>query len=413
MKRRTVLAGAAVAAVPLLSACKADSDASAGTGTGAGTPAPSATGSPSPAGQAGAITIAPAANAANVSPGAGVVVTVAHGKVNSVTVTAGTKQIAGAVDDTGSVWRSTAPLAFNQKYTVTASGVGEDGAPLTQTLTFTTLKPSSTANATFQANLLAALKDGGTYGVGQSIMLRLAKTPSDKAAIVKALKVVAEPAVEGRWHWTDSRTLQYRPEKYWASGTKITVAANLLGTAYGKGVFGAANVSVRITIGKSKVAIADDKTHHMKIYFDGVEVKDFPISMGMGGGTHSDTGEYINYFTRSGVHVVMSRELTHHMSSTSYGVGPGNPNYYAEDVQNCCRITYSGEFVHSAPWSEPNQGKRNVSHGCVNVSDANGKWFYDNFNLGDVVDIRGTVRKILPGESIGDWEVPWDKWGTS
>ncbi len=47
--------------------------------------------------------------------------------------------------------------------------------------------------------------------------------------MVKALSVVTEPAVEGRWHWMDNQNLQYRPEKYWATGTKITVTANLLG----------------------------------------------------------------------------------------------------------------------------------------------------------------------------------------
>jgi lipoprotein-anchoring transpeptidase ErfK/SrfK len=405
MNRRTVMTGAAtVTAGSLLAACK-DTNTAAPSWNGGSASAS--------AGPAATLTIAPAANAADVSPGDGVVVTAANAKVQSVTVTAAGKQVAGALDDTQQVWRTTAALAYNQTYTVTATALGTDGKQIEQSATFTTLKPTSMVNATFQANALAAMKDGSTYGVGQPVILHLSKAPSDKAAVVKALEVVTEPAVEGRWHWMDSQTLQYRPEKYWASGTKITVKAKLLGVAYGKGAYGAANTSITFTIGKSKVAIAEDSTHHMKIYFDGVQVKDFPISMGRGGTTTTTDGKTIDFFTRSGVHVVMTRELTHRMTSASYGVGPDNPNSYDEIVQLCCRISYTGEFVHAAPWSEGDQGKRNVSHGCVNISTTNAHWFYDNFGLGDVVEVHGTPKNLALWEAIGGWDVPWDQWGSN
>ncbi len=161
------------------------------------------------------------------------------------------------------------------------------------------------------------------------------------------------------------------------------------------------------------MAIADDTTHHMKIYFDGQQVKDIPISMGQGGTTTATDGKTIDFFTRSGVHVVMTSELSHRMTSASYGVGPDNPNSYDELVELCCRISYTGEFVHAAPWSESDQGKRNVSHGCINISKPNAQWFYDNFGLGDVVEIKGTPRKLALWEAIGGWDVPWDQWGSN
>ena len=37
----------------------------------------------------------------------------------------------------------------------------------------------------------------------------------------------------------------------------------------------------------------------------------------------------------------------------------------------------SGDYVHSAPWSVDDQGKRDVSHGCINISPTNAKWFFD------------------------------------
>jgi lipoprotein-anchoring transpeptidase ErfK/SrfK len=406
MNRRTMLAGAStVAAGALLAGCK---DAAGGKNNAAPSwNSPEASKAPD-----AKVTIAPATNAADVSPADGVTVTVSDGTVQSVTVSGGGKTVAGSADSDNKVWKSTDPLAFNQTYTVTAIAVDAAGKQIQETATFTTVKPASTINATFQANALTAMKNGGTYGVGQPIILHLSKAPSDKAAVVKALQVTTEPAVEGRWNWTDNQTLQYRPEKYWAAGTKITVTGNLLGVAYGKGAYGSANVSLNVNIGSAKIAKADDTTHHMKIYVDGVQVKDFPISMGKGGTTKSTDGKTIDFWTRSGVHVVMTRELSHRMTSASYGVPAGDPNAYDEIVELCCRISYSGEFVHAAPWSVADQGKRDVSHGCVNISKANAQWFYDNFTLGDVVEITGTPKQLPLYDSIGGWDVAWSQWGT-
>ena len=74
-------------------------------------------------------------------------------------------------------------------------------------------------------------------------------------------------------------------------------------------------------------------------------------------------------------------------------------------------MSYSGIYVHSAPWSVGAQGNANVSHGCLNVSPANAQWFYDNTKRGDVVEVRGTVGSTLSGvEGLGDWNIPWSQW---
>ena len=51
----------------------------------------------------------------------------------------------------------------------------------------------------------------------------------------------------------------------------------------------------------------------------------------------------------------------------------------------------SDNYVHSAPWSVADQGKRNVSHGCINISPSNAKWFYDNFGIGDLIVVTNSV----------------------
>ena len=51
------------------------------------------------------------------------------------------------------------------------------------------------------------------------------------------------------------------------------------------------------------------------------------------------------------------------------GIEPGDPEYYdIPDVQYAQRVTFTGEFLHAAPWSVSAQGSYNVVHGCVGMS---------------------------------------------
>jgi lipoprotein-anchoring transpeptidase ErfK/SrfK len=101
------------------------------------------------------------------------------------------------------------------------------------------------------------------------------------------------------------------------------------------------------------------------------------------------------------------------MDSCSYGVCRGQAGYYRETVYDDERISSDGEFVHSAPWSVGQQGSSNVSHGCVNLSPANAKWFYNHFGYGDVVDVVNSGGPPLPiWDTYGAWLVPWNIWLT-
>lgn len=357
------------------------------------------------------VTVTPAADASKVSPLEQVVVTVEAGSLKDVTVTAGSKTIAGKLDDDGRTWRSTGKLAYNKTYKVKVSAADAAGTVTQHESTFRTLKPSGVASVVFQANKLAALQDGGTYGVGLPVMVNFSRPVKNRAEAEKSMLVETTPAVEGRWRWIDGQNAHWRPAKYWTPGTKISVKINLFGQDLGKGIYGGANASTNFTIGPSRVAIADAGTHRMKVWIDGKMVRDIPISMGKGGTTTGANGEEVSYWTRSGPHVVMTREPSHRMTSASYGVtDPKDPNYYDEVIKLCLRISYSGEFVHMADWNIGAQGSQNTSHGCINVGPANARWFYDTFRLGDVVDVRNTPRKMALSDGVGDWTIPWDKW---
>jgi lipoprotein-anchoring transpeptidase ErfK/SrfK len=357
------------------------------------------------------VTVTPAADSTKVSPLDQVVVAVEGGTLKDVVLAAGGKTVAGALSDDDGTWRSTGRLAYGKTYTVTVSVADAAGALTQHKSSFSTVKPSGVAGVTFQANALTALRDGGTYGVGQPVMVNFSRPVRNRAEAEKAMVVKTSPAVEGRWRWIDSQNAHWRPAKYWAAGTKISVEVNLFGRDLGKGVYGGSNASTSFTIGPSRIAIADATTHRMKVYIDGAMVRDIPISMGKGGTAVGADGEVVSYWTRSGPHVVMTREPSHRMTSASYGIkDPKDPNFYDEVITLCLRISYSGEFVHMADWNIGAHGNRNTSHGCINVGPANARWFYDTFRLGDVVEVRNTPRKMALTDGVGDWTIPWDKW---
>jgi lipoprotein-anchoring transpeptidase ErfK/SrfK len=224
--------------------------------------------------------------------------------------------------------------------------------------------------------------------------------------------VVTEPAVEGRWRWLDSQTAAWRPARYWAAGTRITVRVKALGVNLGGGVYGARDTSVDFKIGPSRIAVADSNTKMMKVYINGALVRTIPISMGKGGTTTGSQGQVIDFYTRSGPHVIMTTEPSHRMTSASFGItDKNNPNFYDETIELCHRLTYSGEFTHMADWNIWAHGKQNTSHGCINIGPANAQWFYDTFKLGDVVEVRNTPRQMQVGDGTGGvWTIAWSKW---
>jgi lipoprotein-anchoring transpeptidase ErfK/SrfK len=61
--------------------------------------------------------------------------------------------------------------------------------------------------------------------------------------------------------------------------------------------------------------------------------------------------------------------------------------------------------VHSAPWSVADQGKRNVSHGCINISPDNAKWFYDNFGSGDPIVVKNSKGWYNQPDGASDWQM--------
>jgi lipoprotein-anchoring transpeptidase ErfK/SrfK len=345
------------------------------------------------------VTIAPTGGAP-ITPRTPIVVTAAHGVLRAVTVTnpGDGKQVAGQFDADKTSWTSTDPLGYGQTYHVVADAVSLDAGKVEQAEDVSTVAPN---NQTYPS-LTPAPDAAPNYGVGQVIGVSFDEDVPDKAAAAKALKVVTDPPQPGAWYWLDDRTAHYRPQNYWQPGTTITLSANVYGVDLGGGLYGQTDRTATYHIHDSWIAKADGKAEQMQIFHNGQLVDTMPISLGS-----------TQYPSHVGPHVISEKAPSVVMDSCTYGVCQGQPGYYKETVYLDEKISADGEYVHSAPWSVGQQGSDNVSHGCVNLSPANAQWFFDHFDLGDVVEVADSGGPALPvWDQYGDWELSWQDWSS-
>ena len=115
--------------------------------------------------------------------------------------------------------------------------------------------------------------------------------------------------------------------------------------------------------------------------------------------------------TNNGTYIVGDRFGHIVMDSSTYGVPVNSPNGYRTEVDWATQMSYSGIFVHSAPWSVGSQGYSNISHGCLNVSPSNAAVVLRQHQARRHRRGRQHGRVHLPGtEGLGDWNIPWQQW---
>jgi lipoprotein-anchoring transpeptidase ErfK/SrfK len=332
--------------------------------------------------------------AVGVTVDAPVTVSAEDGVLGAVTMTdSDGATVNGKLSQDGLRWTTTDQLGYNKKYTLNASSLGLAGMT-SSSMTFQTHSPENLTMPYLLPN------DGEVVGVGQPVAVRFDENITNRLAAEKAISVVTNPPVEGAFYWLNNREVRWRPQNYWKPGTTVDVAVNTYGVDLGNGLFGQENVTTHFTIGDEVIATADDNTKILTVRRNGEVIKTMPISMGKAS-TPTNNGTYI-----------VGDRLSHMvMDSSTYGVPSNSPNGYRTEVDYATQISYSGIYVHAAPWSVGSQGYSNVSHGCLNVSTSNAQWFYENSKRGDVVEISNTQGSLLPGtDGLGDWNIPWAEW---
>jgi len=304
------------------------------------------------------------------------------------------KVIDGALRPGTTTWVPATSLAYATTYTVTVTATGENGKTATATSTFTTMaKPAKTVAVS------SNIGDDMVVGVGMPMVLRFSQAvPKDaRDDIERRLWVKTEPVQEGAWHWFSDRELHYRPKVFWQAGTKLNFRIGTRGLPLGNGLYGHNDLTVVASVRPDPLVMTvDNATKQMTVTHNGKVVKVIPVSLGKPKTPSS-----------SGTMVVMER-----LRNTIFDTmdDPDPENRYRVPIEYAMRLTWGGEFIHAAPWSVADQGKRNVSHGCVNMSTQNAAWLFNLVKLGDPVTVKGTEVKLQKGNGWTDWSMSWEQY---
>lgn len=299
----------------------------------------------------------------------------------------------------GTDWSSKYTVAGSSSYTWKASVVDSGGK--TQRLSGSVDSGKATSETT---RAVTEISDGDTVGVAAPIGFNFSGIvpKSVRASIENRMSVeVTDKSgnarnVDGSWGWLPDddghSTLHYRTKEHWPAYSKVEVNAPLKGVRTSDDTFGAKNVTLDFTVGRSQIVKASAKTHRMVVTRDGKQIWDWPASLGR------PTAPSYN-----GEHIVMSKAANYTMRSTRWN--------YVTPVKWAVRIHNNGEFVHAAPWSEGSQGSANVSHGCINLATDLAAKYFKTAIYGDPVTITGSSVSLTPSSGdVSDWTYSWKQW---
>ncbi|MFF2504570.1 Ig-like domain-containing protein [Streptomyces sp. NPDC058067] len=397
MNGRRPISGALLgAALLLVTACGGGGGSGAGNDGKGGDSGKADTNKPSQA----VVTVSPKDGADGVATSGDLRITADKGKLTEVKV-ADTKgnPVEGTIAAGGASWTPAHHLAASTKYKVHAVAKDAAGRASAKDVAFTTLVPKNTFIGQFTP------EDGSKVGVGMPFSVHFTRGITHPEDVEKAIEIKTEPSVPVEGHWFGNDRLDFRPEKYWAAGTKVTVRLNLDGVEGRPGVYGKQAKTVKFTIGRSQVSTVDAKTHMMTVKRDGKTVKKLPITTGKPG-----------YSTWNGQMVISEKLAVTRMNGETVGYGG---EYDIKDVPHAMRLTTSGTFIHGNYWGGGAFGNYNASHGCVGLRDVRGgydskvpaAWFFNSSMIGDVVEVKNSQdRTVAPDNGFNGWNMSWEKW---
>ncbi|MFJ6573676.1 Ig-like domain-containing protein [Streptomyces sp. NPDC091292] len=350
-----------------------------------------------------AIRVVPADGSRAVQAEDRLTVRVPSGRLESVKVVkaqdAQESPVPGRISADGLSWQPDgARLALAAKYRVDAVALDGHGRRSARHTTFTTYVPDERFIA------YVAPENRSTVGTGMIVSLEFSREIENRAAVQRAIRVTARPAVQVVGHWFGKSRLDLRPENYWKPGTQVTVDLALRDVEAAPGAYGLQHKTITFTVGRSQVSLVDAAEHTMEVRRDGELVSTLPITAGAPRRT-----------TYNGKMVIGEMfELTR-MNSRTVGFGG---EYDIPDVPHAMRLTNTGTFLHGNYWAPHSFGHQNVSHGCVGLRDVKGGspktpagWFFDRSLVGDIVEVVNSEDStVAPDNGLSGWNMKWQEW---
>lgn len=244
-----------------------------------------------------------------------------------------------------------------------------------------------------------ATAGGRSYGVGMPVVAYF----SQRFASAKSLSRVTSVTVNGApataaWYFERSTKPGYpveghlRLRDFWPANSIVTVDVPASHVPAGNGIGFGNDVHVTFRTGPRIVAVVEDRLHRMVVTRDGAPLGVYRVALGAAATP-----------TTRGIKVIMQKDAT---------VCLAGPGYRECGVKYAQQLTYSGEYLHAAPWNTANiKLGRDTSNGCTNLLPADAAVLYKVLTVGDVVeypDAAGPPMRV--GAGYGDWNVPWRTW---
>ncbi|WP_373167370.1 L,D-transpeptidase [Mycobacterium marinum] len=206
--------------------------------------------------------------------------------------------------------------------------------------------------------------NGAVVGVAHPVVVTFTAPVTNRRAAQRAIHVLSPSNMTGHFQWVQSNVVQWVPDRYWPTHTRVSVGVQELTTGF--------------ETGDELLGVASISAHTFTVSRNGDVLRTMPASMGK-----PSRPTPIGSFT------ALSKERTVVMDSRTIGIPLNSSDGYMITASYAVRVTWSGVYVHSAPWSVNSQGYANVSHGCINLSPDNAAWYFDSVNVGDPIEVVG------------------------
>ncbi len=210
------------------------------------------------------------------------------------------------------------------------------------------------------ASILPA--DGAVVGVAHPVVVRFTAPITDRAAAERSIHVASPSKTPGHFEWVEGSVVQWVPNHYWPAHSHVSVGVQALTTGF--------------ETGDQLLGVADISAHTFTVSRNGEVLRTMPASMGKPSRP-----------TPIGNFAALQKQRTVVMDSRTIGIPLSSPEGYKITASYAVRVTWSGVYVHSAPWSVNSQGYANVSHGCINLSPDNAAWYFNQVNVGDPIRV--------------------------